>query len=450
MNTSPQVMLALLRHLVNVVGVNQTDISIGDPVCLFANEYYTPLHDEFPNVRYLDHLGKFGRTRPQPSDVNFYFSNRLPGYTQDRILAPFAEATYFINLANFKSHQSAGVTLCGKNYYGFLRLPTEGGYYSLHDSLPQYDTAMSRYRCMVDLMGHAHSGGKALLYLIDGLYAGQHPNEFTPRKWLTAPFNNDWTSSLFVSQDPVAIDSVAYDFLWSEPTWATITHMAAGDDYLHEAALANNPPSGTFYDPDHATATMRMASLGVHEHWNNATDKQYSRNLGTGNGIELIKGGWPVAVISAAPMAGKAPLEVSFDGSASYDTDPAGSIDHYQWDFDSDGTIDATGPIAGHLYTTAGDHFASLTVVDNEGLSHTARVRIAIERQAGDSDADYDVDQADFGFLQACMAGTGNMVSGECVHADLDHDGDVDSGDVARFMDCMSGPEEPADPACAP
>ena len=31
----------------------------------------------------------------------------------------------------------------------------------------------------------------------------------------------------------------------------------------------------------------RWPSQGVHEHWNNATDKQYTRNLGTGNGIEL-------------------------------------------------------------------------------------------------------------------------------------------------------------------
>jgi len=29
--------------------------------------------------------------------------------------------------------------------------------------------------------------------------------------------------------------------------------------------------------------------LGVHEHWNNEIDKLYSRNLGTGNGIELIQ-----------------------------------------------------------------------------------------------------------------------------------------------------------------
>jgi hypothetical protein len=64
--------------------------------------------------------------------------------------------------------------------------------------------------------------------------------------------------------------------------------MSGADDYLHEAAQADNPPSGTFYDPDHATGVTRLASLGVHEHWNNARDRQYSRNLGTGKGIELL------------------------------------------------------------------------------------------------------------------------------------------------------------------
>ena len=62
-------------------------------------------------------------------------------------------------------------------------------------------------------------------------------------------------------------------------------HTANCDNYLHEAAQLPNPPSGTIYRPDGTTLT----SLGVHEHWNNATAKQYSRNLGATNGIELIK-----------------------------------------------------------------------------------------------------------------------------------------------------------------
>ena len=40
------------------------------------------------------------------------------------------------------------------------------------------------------------------------------------------------------------------------------------------------------YDPEQDG--IPLASLGVHEHWNNAIDKLYSRNLGTGEGIELI------------------------------------------------------------------------------------------------------------------------------------------------------------------
>jgi len=33
---------------------------------------------------------------------------------------------------------------------------------------------------------------------------------------------------------------------------------------------------------------MPIPSLGVHEHWNNPIDKQYSVNLRTGQGVELI------------------------------------------------------------------------------------------------------------------------------------------------------------------
>jgi hypothetical protein len=290
MNTSPQMILALLRQLVNAAGVNQQDISVGDPLALFPNQYYDLLHGEFPNVHYLDHDGgnaAHPRTRVAPSSTPFYWSSRPAGNEQDFVPAPYVEAKYFINLANLKSHTAAGVTLCGKNHYGSLiRKPNSKGYYDMHESLPFKIAGSGHYRALVDLMGHAQTGGKTLLYLIDGLYPGVHPKETSPRQWFTAPFNAHWASSLFASQDPVAIDSVAFDFLWAE--WKDYPHMSGAEDYLYEAALANNPPSGTFYDPDHATNTTRLASLGVHEHWNNAQEKQYSRNLGKAEGIELL------------------------------------------------------------------------------------------------------------------------------------------------------------------
>jgi hypothetical protein len=145
-------------------------------------------------------------------------------------------------------------------------------------------------------MGHRELGGKTLLYLIDGLFAGYYW-ESHPYPWTTEPFgdgtNGDWPSSLFASQDPVAIDSVAHDFLMNE--WPDVVSggvnepgslQGGAEDYLHEAALAADPPSGAFYDPENDG--VRLESLGVHEHWNNAEEKLYSRNLGHDQGIELV------------------------------------------------------------------------------------------------------------------------------------------------------------------
>jgi hypothetical protein len=290
MHASPQMMRALLRQLVNVAGVAQADITMGDPTAFFPSEFYDTLHAEFPNVHYLDCKGGSGRTLAEVSTVPVYFSCRPQGKTQDYAPKSYVEATYFINLANFKSHGYAAVTLGAKNHFGSLvRLPTQSGYYVLHESLASFNPVMGKYRVLVDLLGHAHLGGKTLLSIIDALYGGTHPVDTIPLKWKVAPFNNDWTSSVFASQDPVALESVGYDLMQLEGNpQSSFPKMAAGEDYLIEAAKADNPPSGTFYDPDHATAFTRLQSLGVHERWNNDVDRKYTRNLSTGNGIELI------------------------------------------------------------------------------------------------------------------------------------------------------------------
>ncbi|MHC4282109.1 MAG: right-handed parallel beta-helix repeat-containing protein [Planctomycetota bacterium] len=134
------------------------------------------------------------------------------------------------------------------------------------------------------LIGSQYLGGKTLLYMIDALYGAEHQGADVIR-YLS--FGDDWCSSIFASQDPVAIDSVALDFMRNESRCTQVTGNP--DNYLHEAALANDPCSGTFYDPDHSGDVTRLSSLGTHEHWNNATNKQYSRNLGTGDGIELVQ-----------------------------------------------------------------------------------------------------------------------------------------------------------------
>jgi len=284
MNTAPHMILALLRQLVSV-GVRPADITVCDTLACLIHEYYDPLHTAFPGVRYEDYAGKFGREKVKSSNQPIYWSSRPEGKAQDYIPTCFADAEYLINFANLKAHGGAGVTLCAKNHYGSLvRWPVQQSYFDIHPNCFSKETGI--YRPPVDLMGHAHLGGKTVLYLIDGLFSGVHSRDAAPQRMQMFPFNGQWPRSLFASQDPVAIDSVGFDFLWAEGT--EFPRQGGVDDFLHEAARATDPPSKTLYDPNHVVATRRLPSLGVHEHWNNAMEKKYSRNLGIGHGIELI------------------------------------------------------------------------------------------------------------------------------------------------------------------
>ncbi len=316
-DNSPQVLLALLRQLVNTVGVAQTNIYLGDPTGNFPQYLWDPLYPEFPRVHYFDNYGGSGRLRSELSAVPFYWSvtnaNTGQPVVQDYVPVPLAQADYLINCAVLKGH-SVGVTLCGKNWYGSLLRcpdgyfrdasgPDQGGmanFSNMHTATPDPGMpgtpGLGHYRAIVDLAGSPVLGGKTLLCMVDGLYGGYFWDSH-PKPWNMVPFNGSWPSSLFASQDPVAIDSVAYDFLLNE--WPNVVNngsdspgsalQGGAEDYLHEAALADNPPSGTTYDP--GRSGQPLASLGAHEHWNDPIAKQYSRNLdpANGQGIELVQ-----------------------------------------------------------------------------------------------------------------------------------------------------------------
>jgi hypothetical protein len=66
-----------------------------------------------------------------------------------------------------------------------------------------------------------------------------------------------------------------------------------------------------------------------------------------------------------------------------------------------------------------------------------------------DFDLDGDVDQEDFGYLQACITGPGIALSdADCYFGLLDEDGDIDEDDVSLFATCLSGPAVPASADC--
>jgi hypothetical protein len=139
---------------------------------------------------------------------------------------------------------------------------------------------------------YKYLGRNTMLNIVDGLWDGPEATK-SPVKWKMEPFNDDWLNSIFVSQDQVALESVCFDFLRSEskiglPDWKNRPEMAQGvDDYLHHAASSENWPEGIIYDTDNSG--VPIPSLGVHEHWDNAVNKNYSRNLVKNEGIELVK-----------------------------------------------------------------------------------------------------------------------------------------------------------------
>ena len=89
----------------------------------------------------------------------------------------------------------------------------------------------------------------------------------------------------------------------------------------------------------------------------------------------------PVAVLSATPSSGAAPLNVTL--SAAGTTDPDGdAIAAYEWDFGGDGAIDATttAPTITYAYG-AGVFHPTLTAVDARGL---ASAPVSVEVRAAD------------------------------------------------------------------
>lgn len=385
-NASPHMVLALLKQLINQAGVAQSNITVFDASRFIPDNIYNKCHAQFPGVVFVDNAGGNGRVQ------STYVSNAIPfsvaSSNQKDLAACVVQASYVINLALLKGHVYQGVTLCGKNFFGATRINAD---YTRNSAYHNYFSANANgtpsYQTFTDFLGHKDLGGKTILFMIDGLYASQTVGGAPNQKWQMKPFNNRWPSSLFVSEDGVAVDSVALDFLRSE--WPNMADMAYCDMYLHEAALAGNPPSHTVYKPDGVNVLTN--SLGVHEHWNNATNKQYSRNLaGTGTGIELVamQPGLGISVGITNPTAGAVfgtgadiPLQVTVTSTSA----PVSKVEYYR-----NGTLIGIGTVSPFnvVWSNATAGSWTLTVVATatnnfSGISPAVNITVQTNQQPG-------------------------------------------------------------------
>ncbi|TCS81968.1 DUF362 domain-containing protein [Pectinatus cerevisiiphilus] len=286
---NPVLLKTVLTSLIDDAGVRPEDITVYDVSRLFP-KYMVAMCTEGK----LNGVNFVGRdTAVADKTAPIVWSQQFDGSDVVSYLPTVVtEASYIINLANLKGH-SWGISLCAKNNFGsfindnYVRPPVGA---NLHPFMT--DKKMDTYTPLVDLMANKQLGGKTILYMLDALISA--PSEEAAvtgenTKWQQPPFDNNYTASIFVSQDPVAIDSVGADLLMNEPTILSengaIRHHPEIESYLHEAGQIAAAPSGvTYYDgTGHA-----VKNLGTHEHWTNTRDKTYTRNQSNKNGIELL------------------------------------------------------------------------------------------------------------------------------------------------------------------
>jgi hypothetical protein len=379
MDVTPQLMLALLDELIDSVGVAQADITIGDPYRSFADFYWDKCHTKYPNVHYLDPSNAGGRTYTLISAADVFFSSNTDAahIFSSRLPQAYLNAAYLINMPCMKTHESAGITLAAKNHQGSVIGPTQdqgsqGMTPYLHYDYPDANHD-KMYRHIVDYMAHSKLGGNTLVYIVDAIWSGRNWEGYVD-KFGMPPFSGDFTSSLFVSQDPVATESVGYDFLFTEynnATWRTTYHggdqfpLYDGiDDYMLQAADSLNWPAGIHYDPDHAVHQAHFKSLGVYEHWNNSTDKEYSRNLGTGNGIELVKVVGHPLVVSSPQVISNSRLTVNCYPN------PVNDVVNIEY------TLETAANVNIDLYSINGSLVASKLIRNEEEGAHIASISL--------------------------------------------------------------------------
>ena len=318
-DVSPQLILAMVRQLVNNVHVAQKDIVIYDIRRFMPQYLLVKIWSEFKDVRFVQ-VESPKPTQPKNPGYGDYHGLEAPvlveaisyskgTYDKAKFIAKQVfDATYIISMPILKAHSypyntmedgdegQTGISMCGKNHFGSIE-----GTWELHAAInTNQDGTKNAYSPMVDLAASPNLGAKTILYLMDALYCG--------RKWKTypvhfpnPPFNNavepytnsNWPASILASFDGVALDCVGLDIYNSQTKnnidstgHSRILLRANAADYLLEMAQPENAPSGTKYVQD----GKPVKSLGVYEHWDSDLTRKYSRNLDPlkGNGIELI------------------------------------------------------------------------------------------------------------------------------------------------------------------
>jgi len=155
----------------------------------------------------------------------------------------------------------------------------------------------------------------------------------------------------FIPVSPVVNEEITFtaEVVTGDPTWFILyewdfdqdgTYDDTGNPVVHEF-----PAAGTY------PVTLR------------ATDDRGGFHTVIKNVV--VTNDPPVAGFTYAPAPPDAGESVLFDSTPSYDLD--GTLTRFEWDFNTDGVVDAVGRTSRYTFATAGQHPVTLTVYDDGG-----------------------------------------------------------------------------------
>lgn len=259
---SPEVIIALIELLTIseeeiFVGFKEENIYVYDITKSFDNSarkyFITAIHEKFPKVHVIGgycygNTCDYGAEKTEFNDSKFTFPFSKPTGDQycatqsEQYIAPFLEkADYIINVPLLKGHsaENLGATLGFKNHFGTISNPR-----GAHDCISTFgndEGLLGVY--MAEFADGRTIADKTVLTIGDGIFSTPYSHDSAPESWDF--FKNDTPNSIFMSKDPVAIDSLMYDLIMTEFELNKKPYVIPGQKYLEASA---------------------REGLGIHEH----------------------------------------------------------------------------------------------------------------------------------------------------------------------------------------
>ena len=236
--TSPQLINAVIKQLVSAVGVNPEEIYLYDlckkiPEDIVRNRIDYPINyvERMLSKTILDKAKIRAHYGPASADTGARINMRESivdskgKHVQCYIPKVITQAQHVINLPLLSNHIFISNSGALKNHYGTVR-------FSNYHSFPGILHGNVLNKSISEINNHPQIRYKTRIIIADGLFGVFDRGDGKgKRKWQS--LNNDFPKSIFISKDPVAIDSVMAVMILQERKMKKLNLLKT--EYLAEA-----------------------------------------------------------------------------------------------------------------------------------------------------------------------------------------------------------------------